>query len=184
MALPEWMTRGLTAEAYDELPEDLSRTIEVVDGAVIVSPSPSRWHQDVVYNLAAALKPACGPDLRVTIDVDLRLADVPLLNRRPDVVVYRAGVPDDEVLRPADVVLIAEVTSPGSVTTDRVDKPAEYAVAGIPRYWRLDPAEAAVCTYRLTPAGNSYLLDGNHTGRLIVTEPVRLDIDVSQLFQR
>jgi Uma2 family endonuclease len=182
-ALPEWMTRGLTAQTYDELPEEVCRTIEVVDGAIIVSPSPSRWHQDVVYNLAAALKSACGPNLRVTIDVDLRLADVPLLNRRPDVVVYRAGIPDDEVLRPADVVLAAEVTSPASVTTDRVDKPGEYAAAGIPRYWRLDPAESAVYAYRLTPTGGSYLLEGKYTGRLAVTEPVRVDIDVSRLFQ-
>jgi Uma2 family endonuclease len=104
LAVPAWMS-SLTAAQYDALPEDVSRTIEVIDGAVAVSPAPSRWHQDVARRIANALEAVCGPGLGVKTDVDLGLADVPLLNRRPDVVVYRAGVPDDQVLRAPDVVL-------------------------------------------------------------------------------
>jgi hypothetical protein len=48
----------------------------------------------------------------------------------------------------------------------------------------LIPLRPQSTPYRLTPAGNSYLLDSKYIGRLAVTEPVRLDIDVSQLFQR
>jgi Uma2 family endonuclease len=67
----------------------------------------------------------------VATAVDLRLRDVPLLNRRPDIVVYDASVPDDAVLRPQHCLLVVEVMSPDSVTADQADKPAEYAAAGI-----------------------------------------------------
>lgn len=183
-AVPTWMIEGLTAADYDALPEELARTIEVVDGMVTVSPAPSRWHQDIAFNLAAALKVACGPELRVSIDVDLRLADVPLLNRRPDVVVYRAEVPDDAVLRPRHVLLVVEITSPGSVTQDTIDKPGEYAAAGVAQYWRIAPEEAAVYTFALNPSGNAYQLTGEHKGRLTVDRPVSLDVELAGLLGR
>jgi hypothetical protein len=62
-------------------------------------------------------------------DVDLRLRDIRLLNRRPDAVIYDAALPDDEVLRPQYCTLVVEVMSPGSVTAGQTDKPAEYAAA-------------------------------------------------------
>lgn len=50
------------------------------------------------------------PALAVSTDVDLRLRDIPLLNRRPDAVVYDASLPDDAVLRPEHCVLVVEKT--------------------------------------------------------------------------
>lgn len=182
-AVPDWMVDGLTAEEYDDLPEETCRTIEVIDGAVAVSPAPSRWHQDIARRLANAIEAACGPEMRVTIDVDLRLADVPLLNRRPDIVVYRASVPADEVLRAADALLVIEVTSPGSVTQDTIDKPGEYAASGIPHYWRVAPEQGIVYTYALNPGGNAYQLTGEHAGRLTVSGPVSLDVALAGLLR-
>lgn len=179
--VPDWMTTGLTAEAYDELPEDVCRSIEVVGGAVTVSAAPTRRHQNIARRMANALEAACGMDLAVTTDVDLRLADAPLLNRRPDVVVYSAEVPDDEVLRPADALLVIEITSPNSVTMDTVDKPAEYAASGIRNYWRIAPEEAIVYTYALNSGANAYELTGEHKGRLSVSEPVELEIELADL---
>ena len=75
-----------------------------------------------------ALQPRAGPAFAVSTDVDLRLRDIPLLNRRPDAVMYDASLPDDVVLRPQHCALVVEVMSPGSVTTDQTDKPAaEYS---------------------------------------------------------
>lgn len=183
-AVPTWMIEGLTAADYDALPEELARTIEVVDGMVTVSPAPSRWHQNVARRLANAIELACDPDLAVSTDVDLRLADVPLLNRRPDVVVYRAEVPDDAVLRPRDVLLVVEITSPGSITQDTIDKPGEYAAAGVAQYWRIAPEEATVYTFALNPSGNAYQLTGEHKGRLTIDRPVNLDIELAGLLRR
>jgi Uma2 family endonuclease len=42
----------------------------------------------------------------------------------------RATDERDAVLRPEHCLLVVEVMSPGSVTADQTDKPAEYAAAG------------------------------------------------------
>src|SRR5467141_1008854 len=156
MDLPD----GLSAAEYERLPEEICRRIEVVDGAIIVSAAPRRLHQDIARRLANALEAACRPGLAVSTDIDLRMRDVPLLNRRPDVVVYDASLPDDAVLRPQHCILVAEVMSPGSVTTDQTDKPAEYAAAGIGHYWRMehdaDLSGLSVFCYRLDPTTGTY----------------------------
>jgi Uma2 family endonuclease len=186
-ALPGWMDLpdGLSAAGYEALPEDICRRIEIVDGAVMVNVAPYRLHQDICRRLANALETACRPALAVSIDVDLRLRDIPLLNRRPDAVIYDASLPDDALLRPQHCALVVEVMSPGSVTADQTDKPAEYAAARIPHYWRIerDAAEQAlsVFTYRLDPTTATYASAGVHTGKMTVTEPVTITIDLSTL---
>ncbi len=186
-ALPGWMDLpdGLSAAEYEALPEDICRRIEIVDGAVLVNVAPCRLHQDICRRLANALETACGPALAVSTDIDLRLRDIPLLNRRLDVVVYDASLPDDALLRPQHCALVVEVMSPGSVTADQTDKPAEYAAARIPHYWRIehDTAEQALSafTYRLDPTTGTYASAGVHTGKMTVTEPVTITIDLSTL---
>jgi Uma2 family endonuclease len=186
-ALPGWMDLpdGLSAEEYDALPEDICRRIEVVDGAIIVNAAPRRLHQDICRRLANVLEASCRPDFAVSMDVDLRLRDIPLLNRRPDVVVYRASLPDDAVLRPQHCVLVVEVMSPGSVTTDQTDKPAEYATAGIPHYWRAeqDPTDGnlSVFCYRLDPTTGTYASAGVHAGKMAVADPFSVAIDLTTL---
>lgn len=186
-ALPGWMdlADGLSAAGYEALPEEVCRRIEIVDGAIIVNPAPRRRHQDICRRLASALEGACGPGLAVSTDVDLRLRDVPLLNRRPDVVIYDASLPDEAVLRPEHCALVAEVMSPGSVTTDQTDKPAEYAAAGIRHYWRLehDPSAGvlSVFCYRLDPTTAVYASAGVQTGKLAVTEPFAVTLHLAAL---
>ncbi|WP_233223685.1 Uma2 family endonuclease [Amycolatopsis sp. CA-128772] len=63
---------------------------------------------------------------------------MPLLNRRPDIVVFDSAVPDDQVLRPENCRLVVEAMSASSVTADQLDKSAEYGAAGIEHYWRVE----------------------------------------------
>ena len=141
-----------------------------------MSAAPRRRHQDIGRRLAHVLEAACRPGLAVSTGVDLRLRDVPLLNRRPDIVVYDASLADDAVLRPRHCVLVIEVMSPGTVTTDQTDKPTEYAVAGIGHYWRVEhaPAESvlSVFCYRLDPTTGTYASAGVHSGKMTDTDPV------------
>jgi Uma2 family endonuclease len=185
-ALPDWMTRsgeGLTVADYEALPEEVCRQIEIVDGAVVVSPSPRRAHQHIAHNLVAALKTATRPAFTAVEDVDLRLRDVPLLNRRPDVVVYEASLPDDEVLRPEHCLLVVEVMSPGSVTTDQIDKPGEYAASSIRHFWRVeyDDQVINVFRYQLDPMTRTYALVGLDKGKISINDPVELDLDLEDL---
>lgn len=186
-ALPAWMDRpnGLSIEEYEALPEDICRRIEVVDGAVIVNAAPRRLHQDICRRFANELETVCKPALAVSTDVDLRLRDVPLLNRHPDIVLYDASLPDDDVLRPQHCLLVVEVMSPASVTADQNDKPAEYAAARIGHYWRVEHSAAggglSVFCYRLDPTTGVYATAGVHSGLLAVTDPVNLAIDLTAL---
>ena len=184
--LPDWMTshpEGLTAADYEALPEEFCRRIEIVDGAIVLTPAPRRPHQRIGRHLANALEEVADKRYAVDIDVDLRLRDVPLLNRRPDIVVYDAALPDDVVLRPEHCVLVVEVMSPGSVTADQIDKPAEYAAAGIEHFWRVENVDAVptVFRYQLDPTTRSYALAGIDTGVLAAHEPVSLTIDLADL---
>ncbi|RZS32776.1 Uma2 family endonuclease [Herbihabitans rhizosphaerae] len=184
--LPEWMIAppgGLTADDYDALPEDVCRQIEIVDGNIVVSPSPSRLHQTFAFEFAHALRAAARPRYGVSVDVDLRLRDIPLLNRRPDIVVFDGDLPNDATLRAEHCSLVVEVMSPGSVITDQTDKPAEYAMAGVPHFWRveLDSSAPTLFRYRLDETTRVYVATGADTGELTVSDPFALALDLDEL---
>lgn len=191
--LPEWLqlpAEGVTAADYEALPEEVCRQVEIVDGAVLVLPAPLRSHQRLARRLADAIEAACGPELAVVTGADLRVQEAPLVNRRPDIVVYDARVPDEQVLRPADCRLVVEVMSAGSVTADRLSKPAEYAAAGIGHYWRVEDGDGAapyraapyrVVRHVLDPRAEIYIRAGVDEAALSVTSPVALTIDLRTL---
>jgi Uma2 family endonuclease len=188
-ALPDWMVlppEGLSAATYEALPEEICRRVEIVDGAIVVNAAPRRLHRLIARRLANILEEVCGEQFAVATDVDLRLRDIPLLNRRPDIVVYDSALPDDAVLGPQHCLLVVEVMSPGSVTADQTDKPAEYASAGIKHFWRVENTDdenpkPTVFTCRLDPTTGVYASAGVSTGTMSVTIPFDLSIDLADL---
>lgn len=155
----------LTAEQYDSLPEEISKAIEVVGGYVFFCEAPAWGHQVVARRLAnlleqharEAMKRGSGC-LTVANDVDLRLRDVPLVVRRPDVVLNRC-VEDRERIRAEHALLVVEIVSPSSEVVDSSDKLAEYAKAGIPNYWIVRRDEIGISLvecYQLDPASMTY----------------------------
>ncbi|MEU6561677.1 Uma2 family endonuclease [Nocardia nova] len=116
IATPAWMDRQITATEYASWSEEGCAGIEIVDGMVVVRPSASKRHNRLARILANALDAAAGPEWKADTDFDVRLQDVPLTNRRPDVVVYRADTIDTTPTRPEHVLLVVEVISPGSET--------------------------------------------------------------------
>lgn len=77
---------------------------------------------------------------------------------------------------------MVEVVSPGSVTLDRIAKPALYAQAGIDHYWRVecDPG-IVVHTHRLDRDAEAYAATGAHHTTLAVTEPWPVTVPVEAL---
>ena len=184
MIAPAWMHHQVTAEQYESWSEEQCAGIEIVDGMVIVSPSASKRHNRLVKLLAVALEAAAGPDWNADFDFDVRLQDVPLTNRRPDVVVYRADTIDIMPARPEHVLLVVEVVSPGSETTDRIVKAEQYASAGISYYWRVEQPPAGVpvvYTYVLDPASRTYRDGGVFAGVIDATAPFPVKIDLTRL---
>ncbi|GAA1934027.1 Uma2 family endonuclease [Streptantibioticus ferralitis] len=181
MVTPAWMHTQISAQQFDSWSEERCAGIEIVDGMVAVRPSASKRHNRLARILANALDTAAGPDWNADTDFDVRLQDVPLTNRRPDVIVYRAETIDLTPTRPEHVLLVVEVVSPGSETTDRIVKVDQYAKAGIPFYWRIEQAATGVpiiYTYVLDPATKAYRDGEMFTGVLKAAAPFSVTVDL------
>ncbi|MFB7294185.1 Uma2 family endonuclease [Actinacidiphila glaucinigra] len=168
------------------LPEDSRNRIELVGGALLMSPNPGVPHQRASHRLhvllAAAIEAVDAP-FEVLEAVNVIVPDGLLI---PDLVVadVDAAAEAGATLSAHDVAVAVEIASPSTRVTDRKMKPALYAAAGIPHYWRLElePAprlflghlEAGAYTDRMVQAGET----------TAVTEPFPLDIDPARLIRR
>ena len=184
MVAPAWMHTQITAEQYDSWSDEQCAGIEIVDGMVVVSPGASKRLNRLARILANALDAAAGQTWNADTDFDVRLQDVPLTNRHPDVVVYRSSTIDVTPSRPEHVLLVVEVVSPGSETTGRTVKVDRYAKAGIAFYWRIEQAATGVplvYTYILDPASRTYRDGEVFTGTVKASVPFLVEIDLSTL---
>ncbi|WP_282106923.1 MULTISPECIES: Uma2 family endonuclease [unclassified Crossiella] len=176
---------GWTLADVRALPEKCR--VEVLDGALIVNPSPLPIHQRIMRRLAAALEPALSPEWQLEVDIDVLLEEEPLDYVAPDIVVFSATVPLTTRPIPAGTVLLAvEVVSKGSRREDRGSKPLAYAEAGVPHYWRLESqASGALApvmhTYVLDVVTGTYTETGVHHDRLRSKVIGPVDIDLAAL---
>ncbi|WP_329455942.1 Uma2 family endonuclease [Streptomyces sp. NBC_01497] len=184
MVAPAWMHTQISAEQYDSWSEEQCACVEIVDGMVAVSPSASKRRNRLARILANALDAAAGADWNADTYFDVRLQDVPLTNRRPDVIVYRAKTIDLTPTRPEHVLLVVEVVSPGSQTTDRIVTADQYTKAGVPFYWRVEQAATGVpiiYTYVLDPATTAYRDGEMFTGTVRATAPFSITVDLGDM---
>lgn len=158
------------------------RQVEIDDGALLVNPPPTFEHDRAGSRLAQALMRAAPP---APLEVVVPAAAV-LLRRRvrvPDLVVVRADlVPRRARYAPLEsLVLAVEVESPSSRRRDRVQKPGEYATAGIPHYWRVELDGPAIVAYRLVDG--AYVEVGRAEGEqaLVVVEPFPVTVVPARL---
>jgi Uma2 family endonuclease len=83
------------------------------------------------------------------------------------------------------VVLAVEIVSPTSQSMDRVMKPALYAAAGIPFYWRIETdGEIVVHAYRLDPVGEAYQSVGVFADKILLAEPWGIELPIGRLRPR
>ncbi|MGQ4597118.1 Uma2 family endonuclease [Nocardia sp. R6R-6] len=176
-----WPDHLLTLEDWTALPEDNSRSYELVEGVLVVSPRPVLRHQFAVWQLAAQLHPQLPGQLCAVTEAEVIIdAALPPTVRVPDVVVIPNKSLEDDLARaqPEDVVLAVEILSDGSRRTDRVTKFFEYADAGIEHYWLVDLDEpASLAAYRLVD-GN-YELVAEQSGQMgleLAETPITIDI--------
>lgn len=138
-----------TYDEYARLPDDGNR-YEVIDGEVLVTPSPSPMHQHILATLIIALRTFVErhPLGVVLPDVDLLFVEGTFL--RPDLLFVpnegRGGITSRGV--ESTPGLVVEILSPSSGSIDRVKKPRRYADFGVPEYWVVDPEERAVWVWR------------------------------------
>lgn len=107
----------------------------------------------------------------------------------PDLMLIRSEGPEDvqeSSLRPEDVLLVIEVTSPESRIRDRERKPQLYAQAGIQHFWLVEESDdgGVVYAYELDPVNGGYTNTGVHRERLKVDAPCVFDPDLTALNAR
>ncbi|MET8359623.1 Uma2 family endonuclease [Micromonospora sp. NPDC005171] len=173
-----------TLEDLLTLPDDAPR-VELVDGVVQVTPSPTLGHQNISSLLWLWLRNHAPLHLRATQAVGLRLSHN--TSRQPDVLLHSASVASvHSLLRPEDVVLAVEIVSAGTRRIDRFAKPGEYAAAGIPFYWRIEQDPVHVYAYRIGdhvgPGGErQYELVADGADVIELTEPFDIKLPVAEI---
>jgi Uma2 family endonuclease len=145
VSVPHGFGRVWTIDDLSGTPDDGNR-YEIADGSLLVSPPPSIPHLKVNSRLRRMLDRQ-SPSSLFVIDcaagIDIRRRTTCYI---PDVMIVNASAlaTAKDVFHSADVLLVAEVLSPGNAGKDLVQKRHDYAAAGIPRYWIVDPREQAI----------------------------------------
>lgn len=138
--------RPLTRADLEDLPDDGHR-YELIDGVLVVSPSPRIRHQDMVGNLHLLLRAGCPSHLKVVLaPFDVALADDTVVI--PDLLVAdRTQFTDKEL--PGPPLLAVEVLSPSTRRFDLLLKRDRFQSAGVASYWLIDPEGPSVTVLEL-----------------------------------
>jgi Uma2 family endonuclease len=140
---------------------DTNRLVELSDGCLEVLPWPTIFHQLVAGFLYTMLDTfvtshAAGMVLFAPLPVRLWAGKF----REPDIMYLRPGRVRDLHGQPDGADLAMEVVSEGAENRDRDlnIKRQEYAAAGIPEYWIVDPQEQRITVLVLD--GQTYRVHG------------------------
>jgi len=149
-----------TAEDLDRLP-NLPPHTELIDGWLVPRGPQTKFRSVVVDLLAAALREAAPPELRVRRGMTVTLG--PRQRPEPDLIVVRATADqgmNQTTYRPEDIVLVVEVDS-------TVRKRDLYEEAGIRDVWQIENDHGQAVAY--TPTGIQF-------GRLRISAPFDIDV--------
>ncbi len=152
--------QGLWTEAqYLKLTDQTNHLIEFTDGVIEVLPMPTRQHQKILAYLYRSLFAFMQTLGGIVLFAPLRVQVRPGKFREPDLIVLL----DEQDPRNQDAFwlgadLVIEIVSPDNPKRDLEDKPVDYAEAGIPEYWIVNPIDETITV--LTLAGEAYATHG------------------------
>lgn len=180
---PRTQTRW-TYHDLDRLPDELER-YELWEGELIMSPSPTMAHQEIVMRLIKRFvlhdpDNERGQYLTAPADVVLREN----ITVQPDVFWIASGRTDiiahERVMGAPDLCI--EVLSRSSIEADQERKPRYYADAGVREYWLLDPVAQTVTVYALGSNTHTVYQSGA-TVTSALPELEGLSLDVAGVFK-
>jgi len=127
-----------TGERVRALPDDGLR-YELVDGELLVTPSPGWTHQTAVAALFRRLDGYVGSNPLGWVrfaPADISLGEDEVL--QPDLFVIPAALNPRSWQEVRALLLVIEVLSPGTARYDRLVKRRRYQRAPVPEYWIVD----------------------------------------------
>lgn len=148
-----------TEEQYLLLSNQTNRLLEYTDGYIEVLPMPTQEHQDISQFLFLALlgflQRIGGKVYYAPLRVRIRARKF----REPDLLLVRdANDPRRQNRYWLGADLVVEIVSPDKPTRDTAEKPLDYAEAGIPEYWIVNPIMDTITVLML--AGDTYVEHG------------------------
>jgi Uma2 family endonuclease len=171
MAMQKIDVRGMTYAEYCLLPDDRQR-YQVIEGELIVSPSPNFKHQDTVWRLGKLLRTyAEAQNLGVVVGAPMDVILEPNTIVQPDLLFIRhenIGIIGDIIEGAPD--LCVEVLSPSTGLNDRYVKSLVYARCGVQEYWIIDPVRETVAVFDLQDG--AYALHVEASGDAVVSSNV------------
>jgi Uma2 family endonuclease len=170
-ALPR--SRPLTRADLDAMPDDGHR-YELIDGVLVVTPSPQHRHQRVSMRLSNLLFASCPDELEVlTAPFDVALADDTVM--QPDILVARVADLTRRDL-PTAPVLAIEILSPSTRLFDLNTKKARFEVAGCASYWVVDPDEVGLTAWELVDGRYVEVAHVVGADRFTATRPYAVEV--------
>jgi len=119
--------------------------VQLIDGMLVTMTPQGRAHAFVIQELTRILVRQLGDDFRVLSQLPLTLAGDS--EPEPDVAVVGAREAASSTRHPGSALLVIEVAGE-SLRFDRQTKAALYARHGIPEYWIVNLADAAIEVHR------------------------------------
>jgi Uma2 family endonuclease len=169
---------------YLFITERTNRLAEYSDGTIEVLPMPTTEHQEIVLFLVNLLRSFVNPrKLGRALMAPLRVRLREGRYREPDVVFMlernssRIG---NRFWQGADLVM--EIVSEDEPQRDLSEKRNEYAEAGIPEYWIVDPRTKTILVLRLV--GAAYVVHSEATKTGVVSSALLpgFSADLDQVF--
>lgn len=148
----------------DYLALDTNHLVELSDGRLEVLAMPTEQHQLIVAFLYDALKAfVVAGGLGKVLFAPLRVQLWQGKFREPDLIFLfeeNAAKRGNDYWRGAD--LVVEVVSEDDPDRDLVEKRKEYAQAGIPEYWIVDPRDSTITILGLEESATAYSRVATH----------------------
>ena len=175
-------TKTWTVEEYLQLDENPNQ--QLINGNLIMSPSPSLFHQQILKNLFTVIdtlsKKSGDRTYFAPLDVFLDDHNVP----QPDLVYVKQenknklskrgveGAPD----------LVVEIVSPSSSSIDRYEKKELYQKHKVKEFWIIDPGNLTLEIFQLVKY--EYVLAQHLVADGKIKSPLlpKLAVDLAELF--
>jgi Uma2 family endonuclease len=170
---PDHVSVEWTVDMLVDLPANGLR-YEILDGTLLVSPSPSPRHQQAIAELYVVLRAACPADQRVYF-APLDWQPDGRTSLQPDLLVVAKNAVGRKNLQ-HQLTVAVEVLSPGTARIDRLLKFSRYAEGGVGQYWIVDPGVPSVQVYDLVDGAYVLLTEGRGEDAVQVERPLRVAV--------
>jgi len=139
-----------TEQQYLKLTDQTNHLVEFTDGSIEILPMPTRDHQLMLLMLYELLKAFLQPRGGTALVAPLRVQIHPGKYREPDVLaMLDVADPRNQNAYWLGADIVMEIVSPDDPERDTVEKVVDYAQAGIPEYWIVNPIDQTITVLAL-----------------------------------